>query len=199
MNLLKRHLAEHNKTYSFLSILVVSGFFCGVLLTRWLDGNDIELLSKYLITIPSSSLDMKSFFSTQIVLNSAFIIIIYLLGLSMIGIPFIAFVMFTKGVQIGFSCALFWHAYQFKGIVGIIMTLFPQIIFELVAYTLICKTAIEFSLSLLYCLFHSKTLPILSVLNHTLTDLIISLLLILIATFLKSTVIIYLMKLFSMI
>ena len=199
MNTLKKHINEHQKTYSFLSILLVSGIFCGMLLTRWLDKNEIELLSKYLTTVPVESQNIKSFFSTQIVFNSIFIVIIYLLGLSVIGIPFISFVIFSKGVQIGFSCALFWYAYQLKGIIGILMTLFPQIIFDIIAYIIICKTAIELSISILYCLFNSKSLPIVNILNHTLTDLIVSLLLILIATFLKSTIIIYLMQIFSLI
>lgn len=199
MNFIKKHIDEHQKTYSFLSILLVSGTFCGMLLTRWLSAADIEVLSRYLTTVPVESTDMRSFFSTQIVLNSVFIVVIYLLGLSVIGIPFISFVMFSKGVQIGFSCALFWHAFQIKGLLGIVMTLFPQIVFDVVAYSLICKTAVELSISILYCLFHQKVLPMMSVLNNTLTDLIVSLLLILIATFVKSTLIVYLMKLFSMI
>lgn len=196
---LKKHIEEHESTYSFLSIILISGIFCGILLTRWLQPADIELLSQYLTSVPVETDDMRMFFSTQVVWNSLFIIVIYLLGMSLIGIPLISFVIFSKGAQLGFSCALFWHSYQIKGIVGIVMTLFPQILFDVIAYFLICRTAIEFSLSILYCLFYQKQLPMLNLLNRTLSDLIGSLLLILVAAFMKSTIVIYLMKIFAMI
>ena len=60
-------------------------------------------------------MDQYSFFINQFFLGIVLIVVVFLFGTSLAGIPIISFIVFTKGVQIGFSCALFLYTYQFKG------------------------------------------------------------------------------------
>ena len=117
----------------------------GIILSNYIDVNDIQNLSAYLTTI-DSNVNKYDYFISQFFLGILFILFVFLLGTSIAGIPIISFVVFTKGLQIGFSCALFVATYQMKGIVGILLTLLPQVVFDLLATFLISASAIQLSM-----------------------------------------------------
>lgn len=184
---LKQYITTHQEALSFLMILFCSGFICGILLLNYFDEKEITSLSNYLTTLPSETVDKQAFFASQVFINSLFLIGICILGFALFAIPLIAFVMFTKGIQIGFSCAMYYYMYQLKGIGEIILTLFPQVIFDTIAFIIVASGAIEISIVLFYALFNGTKYPFTSILNKILTDLLIGLTLILISNFIKST------------
>ena len=103
----------------------------GIIVSNYIDVSDIKSLSSYLTTI-DSGVDKYDYFVSQFFSGIVFILFVFLLGTSLIGIPIISFIAFTKGMQIGFSCALFVYTYHLKGIAGIIMTLLPQVAMDLI-------------------------------------------------------------------
>ena len=90
------------------------------------------------------------------------------MGFSLIGIPFISFFIFTKGVQIGLSSSLLILTYEWKGILGIILTIIPQILFDLIAYYMIAIVAYDWIawvllvISLISCYLLNAEIPFFS-------------------------------------
>ena len=122
----------------------------------------------------------------NLVSNLLLIGVVFFLGLSVAGIPFLTFIMFSKGVQIGFSCMLYIQTYALKGVAGILFTLIPFILFEMISFFILCAVAYEVSLSIILATFIEKTnLSLKSVLNHFLNYVLISLALVLISTLFK--------------
>lgn len=160
------------------------------LLLTYFDEKELSSLSVYLTTFPSGNIDKQAFFASQVFINSLFLIGIAITGFALFAIPLIAFIMFTKGVQIGFSCAMYYYMYKINGIAGIILTLFPQVIFDLLAFAIVASVAIETSLLLIYSAFQKETFPFTHVLNKLLADLLIGLILILLSNFIKSNILI---------
>ena len=150
-----------------------------------------------LTTIPEN-VEAYGYFINQFFLGIVLIVVVFLFGTSLAGIPIISFIVFSKGVQIGFSCALFVCTYQFKGILGIFLTLVPQVFFDLLALYLISASAIQCSMYICYSTTNRERLDIRKLMNSLLNDIIICFLLVLVGSYLKSTLGIEFIKLFNL-
>ena len=194
---LKNFSNKHKNSINFLLILLIFGMITGVLLSRWISSADVERLSSYLLTTVITSVEPQSFFTSQFVTNILFMLAIFFLGFSLAGIPLIVF---TKGVQIGFSCVLYVLTYQLKGVLGILLTLIPQILFDLIALFLVSVISTEISYALIQrCLGYSRSdFSLIQLINGRLNVLIVSLLLIFFSAWIKSTLVIRLMEIFAM-
>ena len=197
---LKNFSDKHKNSINFLLILLIFGMITGVLLSRWISSADVERLSSYLLTTVITSVEPQSFFTSQFVTNILFMLAVFFLGFSLAGIPLIGFVVFTKGVQIGFSCVLYVLTYQLKGVLGILLTLIPQILFDLIALFLVSVISTEISYALIQrCLGYSRSdFSLIHLINSRLNVLIVSLLLIFFSAWIKSTLVIRLMEIFAM-
>ena len=164
----------------------------GIILSNYIDVNDIQNLSAYLTTI-DSNVNKYDYFISQFFLGILFILFVFLLGTSIAGIPII-----TKGLQIGFSCALFVATYQMKGIVGILLTLLPQVVFDLLATFLISASAIQLSMYIVYSCTNRERLDFRKLFNTVLNDIFICFLIMLVGAYLKSTIVIEFIKLFNL-
>ena len=203
VNELKRKLhhysfiRKYRHVYIFISVLVVSGFLVGCYGSRFIESSDIETLSSLLTTIPEN-VEAYGYFINQFFLGIVLIVVVFLFGTSLAGIPIISFIVFSKGVQIGFSCALFVCTYQFKGILGIFLTLVPQVFFDLLALYLISASVIQCSMYICYSTTNRERLDIRKLMNSLLNDIIICFLLVLVGSYLKSTLGIEFIKLFNL-
>jgi len=191
-------LHKYKNVYLFITVLIAAGFCMGIFLSQYIDHTDITSLSSYLTTIHEVN-DTYPAFVNQFFTGILFILLVFLLGTSIVGIPFIAFIIFTKGLQIGFSCALFVASYHLKGIVGIILTLAPQVILDLLATCLIAASAIQLSMYLIYSSSNRERLNFKLLANSVLNDLCIGFVIVLIAAYVKSTLVVELIKLFQLI
>lgn len=196
-HLYKGLLRKYKNVYLFILILVASGFLMGIFLSNYIDMSDTDHLSSYLTTV-NEGVDQYAYFVNQFFLGILFVLFVFLLGTSIIGIPIVSFIAFTKGLQIGFSCALFVYTYQLKGIVGIILTLLPQVVFDLLATFLISASAIQLSMYIIYSCTNREKLDFKKLCNSVLNDVFISFILILIASYIKSTVVIEFIRLFNL-
>ncbi len=94
---------------------------------------ELDMLNQLdLILLPmNESFDIYKVFISQFTLHILYITVITILSTSLIGTFLIALALFTKGFQIGLTCMMFIYTYQMKGLLGIILTLLPQMILEI--------------------------------------------------------------------
>lgn len=190
-------LKKYHNVYLFISILITCGFLMGIMLSKIIDVNDVKSLTGYLTTMDSAAGTYELFVS-QFFNGIMFIIFVFLLGTSLAGIPIISLIVFSKGMQIGFSCALFVYSYHLKGIAGIILTLFPQVLMDLFATYLICASAIQLSMYIIYSTTNRHRLNFKQLFNSILNDIFICFIIVLAGSYLKSTLVIQLIKLFNL-
>lgn len=196
-NIYHGFLKKYHNVYMFIAILVGCGILMGITVSHYIDVNDVKSLSSFLTTI-DSGVDTYTYFVSQFFSGIVFILFVFLLGTSLVGIPIISFIAFSKGMQIGFSCALFVYTYHFKGIVGILMTLLPQVALDLIATFLISASAIQLSMYILYSTTNRERLNFKQLANNVLNDIFICFLIILIGSYIKSTLVIEFIKLFNL-
>lgn len=199
----KTYLYQLKKSniFHYLFILFFSGLLCGCFLSQWVDSSIINSLSEALIsTFIHPDLDQKLFFIHQFITNLFLGFLLLFFGFSLFGMPIISFIIFTKGVQIGFSSALYLITYHLKGMLGILLTLLPQIIFDSIAMFILAFTSFKLALILFKrCFLNTKIIDWKSILNENLNYILVSLILILFSSLIKATIIISMMELFALI
>lgn len=194
---MKHYLHKNRDMIDATLILLVIGALCGIGLTSKMN---LETLSQYSSALVSTLVmpeDIGQFFCTQCLSNLLWCILIFFLGFSVLGIPFIQFFVFLKGFQIGFSCALFLIAYDIKGILGIVMTLVPQVLFDTLAIGVVSIASLQLSGHLIAKINDAKqSVRFMKVVNRKLNALLVSMFLVLVSSFVKSTAGLALIELF---
>lgn len=180
----------------FFMILLVFGFAMGLFLSKYIDINDKDSLSTYMSVLIDKA-NPNEYFQSQFMIGTISIILVVLLGTSLCGFPLISFLIYTKGVQIGFSCALFVLSYSYKGILGIIMVFLPQTLLDIVAFYVTTHFCLYFSMNLVHSTITTTTIPLKSKTNKLLNLLFVSFLLIFVSSYFKSTIGIELIKIFE--
>lgn len=180
----------------FILILLIGGIFVGIIGARFLEMSTLNQLDVILIPM-NESYDLYSTFIFQFALQVLYIVCVLVLGTSLIGTLLISFLLFTKGFQIGLTCMMFMYTYQLKGLLGIVLTLIPQVFLEMIPIIIIALFSIESSNHILYsCLNHYK-LKLSYELNKGLNYFIISIITALVSSFLKVTLIVMLIRFFN--
>lgn len=190
-------LRKYKNVYLYIAVLVFCGSLMGLFLSSFINLSDIQQLSSFLTTI-DAGVEKYDYFISQFFLGILFILFVFLLGTSFIGIPLISLVIFTKGVQIGFSCALFILTYEWKGILGILLALIPQVLFDLMFTFLIAASAIQLSMYIIYSTTNRERLDYKRLLNSILNDIFLCFGIVLIGSYLKSTIGIECIRLFNL-
>ena len=195
LKMISMHIYHHKNAYLFFSILLLGGILTGMVLVEQLESTETNYFLSYLLE-PMS--DRQQFFKIQFTTNILIIISIFLLGFSLIGIPFISFFILTKGVQIGLSCTLLILAYDWKGIIGIILTIIPQVIFDLIAYYMVAIVAYEMSNTFLRVVVKlNVTIRFKKLFSYGMNDLLIASLLVYVSCYVKVTVVQWLIQVFT--
>lgn len=138
-----------------------SGFCWGIESACKLDKAEAAQLEDYLIplTTPgySSENDRKTVFSQAAVRNTLPLGVMYLAGLTVIGMPVVAGVLFLRGYALGFTGGFL---VQHKGAYGfwlILTEVFPQNVILTVVFIVGAVASLSFSLLLVRRGFHPET------------------------------------------
>lgn len=141
----------------------------------------------------SNKLDM---FKTSFINNLIYFISIWALGISIIGLPVIIIMIFLKSFQTGFSIASIFSVYKFKGLLGIIIYIFPSNIILLLYALFLGAYSINLSINLFSHSFKKKSFNFNFYMGKYLLLLFISILLSIFSSFFDSFISPYLFKIF---
>lgn len=160
----KDKLLLQKRKYLFLLIIMLIGFISGILFLFFISREDASLLSKELNSffnnIKNNELNFTNTLINSISSNMLSLVIIWLLGISIIGIPFILFFLFFKSFVLGFSIISILSNYGFKGILLSISYIFPHQLIYLIIWLLLTYYAFSFSIKLVKILFFKKNINI---------------------------------------
>lgn len=155
---LRQNITDYLKAnivaYFFMILIFIIGVVAGSLAVKTLpDEQKTELVSylhvffQGLSTGPESTQDAK-LLNIALFNNAKTIGLIWLLGFTVIGIPFILFIIFTRGFIIGFTVGFLVNEYIMKGLVFSLVSVLPHNFFAIPALLAAGVSAISFSLFL---------------------------------------------------
>lgn len=195
---------EKNKLI-FVMVIFIIGLVIGSLFTNFITTDDKELLTNqlgvYFESIKKLSNDVFGIkvFSSELINNGLQLFIIFVLGISMIGLLAVIFILFFKGFMLGTTLSTMFLKYQLKGIVGAFFYVFPCLIINIMIYMLMSFFAVHASVKFLKALLKKDNLNFKSFLGKYLLTFILSIILMLITCLLDAYLTPLLLKLFTFI
>ena len=156
-NKVTNKLEEQKKIYIFLIIVMSIGLICGIIYAIILNKSDHNLvttsLNSFFTSIKNNDIDYKNALINSLVGNISFVTFIFLLGISIIGIPLIIFSLGISSFIFGFSLSSIIYTYHFNGILKAITYLFPHQLITLLMSLFLGFYALYFGIKLFKYLF----------------------------------------------
>lgn len=160
-NQMRHYLRDHLTLYLFVSVLFVMGVIFGALMVGALSPGQKEEMARHVNSFiqtvqQGGEFGGKTTFWDSFLLHLKWIALIWLLGLSVIGLPLIFLLDFLKGVLIGFSVGYLVGQLSWKGMLFAFISIAPQNLILIPALIMCSVSACAFSLYVIKNRFMQK-------------------------------------------
>ena len=184
---------DKNIYYSLIAVLIIS-FVFGLLFITILKDSDKSLLinqiSNYFESIKNGQkLDLLN----VLFKNNGILLLIWILGFSIIGIPILICILFYKGFTLSFTVTSLIYTFKVDGILLSFIYIFPHLILNILFYFILTYYSFKLSLEFIYLLFNKKKFNT-NYLKKYIIVLLISLVFISISSIYETFIIPYLIK-----
>lgn len=149
------------KKYLFLIIITIVGILVGILFSNIISSEDSKLVSNKICEYFNNLRDDVEINYLYNLINSLknnlfYIAIIWILGLSVIGLLLNNFILFFKSFVLGFSIGSIINIYLYRGLILSFLYIFPSLILNLIILLIMVFHANDFSINLFNVLFRKK-------------------------------------------
>lgn len=177
MDKLKEIITANQRIIIFLLGLTIVAVIFGAIFITILSKNDQALVKNYLeqflSNIENNKLSYLDAFKNSFVSNIILVLIIWILGISIVGIPIMLFIYFFKSFVLGFSISSIIFNYKLKGCLLSFIYIFPHQIINIFILMFLVIYAFAFSLKIINALFNKKTIDFKLITNKYLIILLI--------------------------
>lgn len=182
MDKINNNIKTNKNMLIFLSIIGIVGIVIGTILNIALNTEDSKLVSEFLnnfiYNIQNNTLDYKGSLLNCLISNIGSIVFIWLLGISVIGLPITLFIFFTKTFVLGFSISSIIINYKIKGCLLAISYIFPHMIINIFIYMILVMYSLSLSLKLIHTIIKKQSLDFKFIMHKYLKILIFSIIII---------------------
>ncbi|GIN60659.1 stage II sporulation protein M [Robertmurraya siralis] len=155
------HFREHSSIYLFVVVLFLMGVIFGAVVVNSLSLTQKEDLFYYLSQFfgqvsdgkvaASNDLFMQSFFH-----NSKFVGLMWILGISIIGLPVILVLLFIKGMVVGFTVGFLVNQMGWNGFLLSFVSILPQNLIIIPIFIFGATLSVAFSIKMIRRQFMKK-------------------------------------------
>jgi stage II sporulation protein M len=127
----KKELSKKNSILFVIVVIFIIGLIFGSIYITILKDSGKSLVLKevnnYFLSLNKISFSDKiEIFKNSLISNLLYFIFMWLLGISVIGVPIIIIMIFFKSFVVGFSVSSIFAKYGFKAIIGAFLYIFPS-------------------------------------------------------------------------
>ena len=159
------------------SIFII-GILTGSIFIMVINTNDksliVEHITKFFSNVNSSDYSYLDSLKNMLSLNYFYVIVIWVLGLSILGILVNIFLTYLKGFIIGFTTSSLIITYGFKSILAVILYIIPHTLINSLVIIILTIYSITFSRYLLIQIFQKKDMKTKNFMKKYLIILLIS-------------------------
>jgi stage II sporulation protein M len=193
---------KNKRLYLFLLLIFIIGVIFGSIFITILDDSDkasvLSQIGDFFSKIKSNKFDFAEVFKSSVTSNLLYIALVFILGISIIGIPIVIIMLFLKGFMIGFSIASIIAKYKIIGLLGAITYIFPHIIISAIVIFVISYYALKISFSILKSVIEKKTINFSEIINRYSVIMLIGVIAMVISSLIETFISPYIMKLFTL-
>jgi len=160
-----RYMRDHMSLFVFITVLFIIGVVFGAIVVGALATEQVDSLNTAMkLFFTAISLDTAGVSPSEITWHSiaGFLkttVLMWILGLSIIGLPIIVVLIFVRGFMVGFTVGVVVSQFKTDGILFVMAAILPQNLIYVPAL-LICGVAgISFSLKLVQSRFSQNNQP----------------------------------------
>ena len=198
MDKLKNKTTSNKKIIVFLVGLFLIGLIAGSIFITIISKSDQALVKEYIKEFVNKAdknkLNYLEALKNASLSNGLFIVMVWLLGFSIIGIPIVIFMYFSKAFILGFSLSSFILQYKFKGLLLALIYFFPHHVVNILAYTLILIYSLKISFILINSIIKKKTISFKAIMNRYLIVFAVSIGMVIVASLYECFVVPFLIK-----
>ncbi|WP_083180225.1 stage II sporulation protein M [Paenibacillus yonginensis] len=151
--MIHRTLKDQTPLYAFVAVLLLMGVVFGALMVNALTLDQQQDISRYLgnffLNLDPSSVDGKASFWSIAMLQLKWVGLIWLFGLSVIGLPGILILDFLKGVLIGFTVGCMVGQFSWKGLLLALVSVAPHNLIVIPVLLVSSVAAVKFSIGMI--------------------------------------------------
>ncbi|RXJ03832.1 stage II sporulation protein M [Anaerobacillus alkaliphilus] len=147
------HIEENRSIYIFTIVLFLMGIIFGAIIVNSLSlsqRNDLHIyLNQFFGQVAEGQLaDSAAMFSQSFAHYVKYIGLMWVLGLTIIGLPIILILLFIKGIVVGFTVGFLVNQLGMSGFLLSFASVMPQNFILVPAYIIITTCAVSFSLKM---------------------------------------------------
>ena len=191
-----------SKKVIFISVilLLVLGLLFGSLYITIISNEDKKYISdsvyNYFNSFNTISFsDKLKIFKESLISNITYLCLIWVLGISIIGLPAVYIMTFFKSFIIGFSIAGIFAKYKFSGLLAILIYLFPNRLIMLIIGLFLAIYSVNISITLANSAFKKKSVNFASFMGKYVFLLLVCILICIICSIFEAFISPYLYKL----
>ena len=178
MDKLKRNIHVNKNLFVFLLVIVIVGIVSGSLFSAIISTDDKQLVSDYLNSFFNNAEANKLNYDTSIIntliLTIGFALVMWILGISIIGFFIVIFMLFMKAFILGFSISSIIMSFKLKGILLALGYAFPHHIINILVFILLTAYALIVYFKLIKSITSKKPLDFKTIFNRYVTVLVVS-------------------------
>jgi stage II sporulation protein M len=152
-NLIGMHILNNKSTYFFLLMTFVAGVSAGAFTVNGLSAMQRDDLATYLQgflrLMENQNVNSTELFSVALQENFKLVAVLWILGVTIIGIPFIFILIGIRGFITGFSSGFLINAIGLKGMLFSMMTVLPKELIVVPCIIAIGVNGINFSMKMI--------------------------------------------------
>lgn len=185
MDKLKSNIRINKNLFVFLVVIIAVGVAAGSIFVTLLSDSDKVMVSDYLNNflnnLKTNNLNYNGTLINTIIFTLGAALLIWLLGISVIGFLLILLFLFIKAFSLGFSIGSIIINFNFKGVLIAGAYIVPHHIINMMIYLLISSYALVLSYRLINSFTKKKSFEFKSVFNRYLFVLLFSLVILLVS------------------
>ena len=166
---------------------IISGSIFLIILNDADKNNAILQIQTFISNVNYNKINNGLALKNSLIINYIFVLLIWGLGLSIIGVILNIFLTYIKGFIIGFSVSSIFLTYKYKGILMAILYVFPHQVINIIVVSILTIYSIMFANNLLGIIINKKAKK-----NSMLKKYVIILIFCVIASFVSSILEVYL-------
>lgn len=192
----KNNTKKQKITYYFLIGLALFSILFGILFIFMINNESVLLIKNNILNYYENISSSFSSFFKSLFNSYLYLIIIWILGISIIGVPIVILMFLFKSFLFGFSISSIFSSLGFKGITIALIDIFPNKITYIILLLLITFYSISFSFKLFKFFFFKKNINFKEAFNKYFRILLFSLIVSLFIAIYEGFIINYLVNFF---
>lgn len=201
MDKLKKIMKYDKKIMTLLNIIAIIGIIAGSVFVVILNKNDktlvITSIKDVFNNLQANKIDYIMTLKNALLANSLFAFIIWIIGISVVGVIITILIIFYKSFTLGFTIASIIYTYSIKGTILALFYIFPHLLMNVLIFLYLGSYSIKLSIILIKSIFRKENLNFKEFLNSYLKVLGISLAFIIISSFYETFIASYILKFIS--